>query len=240
MLIEDDTIIFLVDGDIVFGLTSEQQRMMCLSQTTGYAVYALSRVDDSRGQPRRIRDIAEHTGLPKAYLARIVSQLAHSGIIHAKRGYRGGIVLTQPAEEISLLRIVEAVEGKNWLGACLLGLDHCAGFAACPTQAMWKRLRDEITGVLRTTTLADVIRCARGTQPGSTRGPQRGSQRTGKRGRETLGSGPGRKIPGPSERQAWPIPSSAHGGQTTQARPSKAGEAGPNGPNAKPARAKSI
>jgi Rrf2 family protein len=235
MLIEDDTIIFRVDAGIVFGLTNVHQRMMGLSQTTGYAVYALSRVGDSRGEPRRIRDIAELTGLPRAYLARIVSQLAHSGIIHAKRGYRGGIVLTQPAEKISLLQVVEAVEGKQWLGVCLLGLDHCGGLGTCPTQAMWQRLREEITGVLRTTTLADVIRCARGTAPGSSRGPQRGSPCTGKRGR-----GPAGKLAGPSKRHAWAIPSSAPGSQTTPARLSKSGEAGSNGPHAKPGRARSI
>ena len=235
MLIEDDTIIFRVDAGIVFGLTNAHQRMMGLSQTTGYAVYALSRVGDSSGEPRRIRDIAELTGLPRAYLARIVSQLAHSGIVHAKRGYRGGIVLTQPAEKISLLQVVEAVEGKQWLGACLFGLDHCGGFGTCPTQAMWQRLREEITGVLRTTTLADVIRCARGSQPGSSRGPQRGNRCTGRRGPGSAG-----RIAVPSKRHAWPIPSSAPGSRTTQARPSRSGQAGSNGPHAKPARTKSI
>ncbi len=157
---------------------------MCLSQTTGYAIFALSCMNDSSGQPRRIRDVAGHTGLPQAYLARIVSQLAHHGIVHAKRGYRGGIVLAQPGEAISLLRIVEAVEGKQWLGACLLGLDRCRGLGTCPTQAAWKRLREEIARVLRTTTLADVIRCSRANQGGLTRGGQGASQRRGTRGQK--------------------------------------------------------
>jgi Rrf2 family protein len=174
MLIEDDTIIFVVDTKVAFGSTARHRRMMCLSQTTGYAVYALSRVGGLRGEPRRIRDIAEHAGLPKAYLARIVSQLAHHGIVHSKRGYRGGIVLALPAGEISLLQIVEAVEGKNWLGPCLLGLDQCGKGDACPTQAMWQRFRGEITRVLGTTTLADVIRCESETSLSSPRRPQSG------------------------------------------------------------------
>jgi len=206
---------------------------MCLSQTTGYAVYALSCMDDSIAQPRRIRDIAEHTGLPKAYLARIVSQLARSGIIRSKRGYRGGIVLTRPARELSLLQVVEAVEGKNWLGACLLGLDHCEGLGVCPTQTLWKRLRDEIPGVLQTTTLADVMRCAGGGQAGPPRRSGRRSQRTAKRRQE-------RKAFGPSEPEAGAIPACGPRAQTTHVRASRSGAAGRKGATGMPASAKST
>jgi DNA-binding IscR family transcriptional regulator len=60
-------------------------------------------------------------------------------------------------EDISLLDIVEAVEGKCWIGDCLLGLDNCADQKTCPTHALWQRVRGEITEALRNTTLAEVI-----------------------------------------------------------------------------------
>jgi Rrf2 family transcriptional regulator, iron-sulfur cluster assembly transcription factor len=128
--------------------------MMSLSQTTGYAVQALACLDDAESQPCFIRDVAQCTGLPRAYLAQIINRLAHSGIILAKRGYRGGIQLARPAAKISLLDVVEAVEGKEWIGPCLLGIERCGADFVCPTRKFWLSIRRQIQRKLRTTTLA--------------------------------------------------------------------------------------
>ena len=153
--------------------------MMCLSQTTGYAIHALSCIEDSSGQTRFIREIAVCSRIPRPYLAKIINQLAHQGIVSAKRGYRGGIVLGRPAREISLLQIVEAVEGERWIGDCLLGLVDCAARRACPTQRAWQRIRRDIREVLRRTTLADVIRSTRRDNSRSAESRRRPSQPRG-------------------------------------------------------------
>lgn len=153
--------------------------MMCLSQTTGYAIHALSCIEDSSGQARFIREIAASSRIPRPYLAKIINQLAHQGIVSAKRGYRGGIVLGRPAREISLLQIVEAVEGERWIGDCLLGLVDCAARRACPTQRAWQRIRRDIREVLHRTTLADVIRSSRRGNSRSVESRRRPSQPRG-------------------------------------------------------------
>lgn len=135
--------------------------MMCLSQTTGYAIRALGCLGEGSCPPHLIRSVAECTGVPKAYLAKVFNKLAASGLIVAKRGYRGGIRLARPADRITLLEIVKAVEGEHWIGPCLLGIDECAANELCPTVAVWKQVSDQIETVLRTTTLAVVIRSMR-------------------------------------------------------------------------------
>lgn len=70
--------------------------MLCLSQTTGYAVRALVCLDEQGGHANLIRDIAKCAGIPKPYLARIINDLAHEGLVTAKRGYRGGVALAPP------------------------------------------------------------------------------------------------------------------------------------------------
>lgn len=131
--------------------------MLCLSQTTGYAVHALVCLEEQGGHANLIRDIARCTGISKPYLARIINALAHHELVAAKRGYRGGIALARPAGEISLLQVVEAVEGPNWIGPCLLGLDDCAAPGVCPTHDVWQRVMGELKAVLGKTTLADVV-----------------------------------------------------------------------------------
>jgi Rrf2 family protein len=88
--------------------------MMHLSKTVGYAVHALSCLERAEGQPLFVQAIAERTGLKKPYLARIVNRLVHAGLITSKRGYRGGIVLARPTDQIALAEVVEAIEGSDW------------------------------------------------------------------------------------------------------------------------------
>jgi Rrf2 family protein len=133
------------------------KRMMCLTQTTGYAIRALGCLGEEGCHPHLIRDVAICSGVHKPYLAKIFNKLATSGLITSKRGYRGGITLTRPAREIALLEIVKAVEGERWIGPCLLGMSECASGITCPTSAQWKQISRQIETVLKTTTLADVI-----------------------------------------------------------------------------------
>lgn len=135
--------------------------MMNLSQTTGYAIQALGCLNEPGSGYCMITDLARCAHLPKPYLAKIVNALVRQGLVAAKRGYRGGVALARRPEEISLLQVVEAVEGKAWLGECLLGMADCDSWAMCPTHDFWQRMRREITEELRRTSLADVIACKR-------------------------------------------------------------------------------
>ena len=131
--------------------------MLSLSVTTGYAIKALMCLEGGDCLSRHISDVARCTGVPRAYLAKIISALSQQGLVETKRGYRGGVSLARSAEEISLLEIVEAVEGDQWLGDCLLRMDTCDVLTTCPTHHFWVRIRREITEELRKLTLASVI-----------------------------------------------------------------------------------
>lgn len=150
---------------------------MCLSQTTGYAIMALAYVESLERKPCHVRDVAAGTGIPQPYLARIISRLSHIGILAAKRGYRGGIAVNRSASDISLLEVVEAVEGKDWIGPCLLGTQKCATHFVCPTHDFWVEIQRQIADKLRTTTLADVIAAS-----GFSGGPKGGAARKDLRG----------------------------------------------------------
>lgn len=131
--------------------------MMCLSQTTGYAIQALACLVNIGHSPCLIREMAAKTGVPKPYLARVINRLSRQGIVSAKRGHQGGVSLTRPAHEISLLEIVEAMEGKHWIGPCLFGLHKCNMHPVCPVHDFWTEVRQKTEDLLRRTTLTDTI-----------------------------------------------------------------------------------
>ena len=164
---DDDNIIFFVDMHVIL---LDYDDMMCLSQTTGYAVRALVCLDEQGGRACLTRDIAKHAGIPKPYLARIVNDLTHKELLTAKRGYRGGIALARPAGEISLLQIVEAIpQGPEWIAPCLLGLNDCTAHALCPAHIVWQRISKQIKAMLGRTTVAEVM-ASPGRKPAHRRG----------------------------------------------------------------------
>ena len=132
--------------------------MLSLSKTTGYAIQALSCLESDACHSHNITDVAKCAGVPRSYLSKIINSLSQHGLVTTKRGYLGGISLARDPADTSLLEIVEAVEGKAWLGECLLGMDECEIKVNCVTHTFWSHIRREITEKLRTTSLASLIR----------------------------------------------------------------------------------
>ena len=85
---------------------------MKLSRSTGYAVLAVGYIAQRQGQGIVLsQDIAEAYDIPLEYLLKILQQLVRADILHSKRGPRGGFSLGKSTNKISLLDILEAVDG---------------------------------------------------------------------------------------------------------------------------------
>ncbi len=85
---------------------------MRLGRAAAYAVFATTHLaENGDGTPIQGRDIAECCGIPSGHLLKILQQLVRAQVLSSERGPAGGFVLRKPASEISLLEIVEAIEG---------------------------------------------------------------------------------------------------------------------------------
>ena len=84
--------------------------MTTFSHTTGYAIEALACLARNGAESMLVREIAELTDMPLPYLSKIFRRLADGGIVESKRGYKGGVKLSRPPGEISLLQIDAALE----------------------------------------------------------------------------------------------------------------------------------
>lgn len=130
--------------------------MRALSQTTGYAIRALSYMGEKTAQWVQVKDIALATGVPKPYLAKILHALGQSGLIRTKRGYRGGVALSRPAAHVTVLDVVHAVEHLDQKPRCLVGMAACSDDRACPVHDFWEHQRRELEAKLARITLAQV------------------------------------------------------------------------------------
>jgi Rrf2 family transcriptional regulator, cysteine metabolism repressor len=118
-----------------------------------------------------LAEIAEHDGMPLAYLEHLVARLRKAGLLDSRRGSRGGYMLARPAAQITMAEVVEALEGSiapiecisqgpDGAIVCSRESEHAgsgrAGSNICPTKLLWTRVRLSIVRTLEDTTLADL------------------------------------------------------------------------------------
>jgi Rrf2 family protein len=76
--------------------------------------------------------VAEIQGISPTFLGKIVQSLARAGILSTRRGVGGGVSLAQPLESITVLRVIEAVEGPLCLNDCVADPPQCPQIDTCP------------------------------------------------------------------------------------------------------------
>jgi Rrf2 family protein len=81
--------------------------------------------------------IAKEKSIPPSFLAKIVSQLSVAGLLQTSRGAHGGVSLAKPPESISLLDVVEAIDGPILLNDCIGDASTCVYDDSCPLKPVW-------------------------------------------------------------------------------------------------------
>lgn len=134
---------------------------MQITRQADYAVRAvlyLARLRPGKRAPTA--EIARAQRIPSTFLAKIVSQLSVAGLVQASRGARGGVALARPADEISLLEIVEAIDGPVALNECTLNVEACPLSPDCPIRLVWCDARSELVGRLSQTRIGQLVQPA--------------------------------------------------------------------------------
>ncbi len=86
---------------------------------------------DAKGMPVPVQSISEQSHLSLRFLQGIVSRLSKAKLLRTVPGVKGGIMLAREPERITLLAIIEAVEGKINLMGCLDHPEECGEFKQC-------------------------------------------------------------------------------------------------------------
>jgi Rrf2 family protein len=139
---------------------------MMFSTKAEYGVRVMVELARRAGEdPIPLAEIAEHDGLPLAYLEHLVARLRKAGLVDSRRGSRGGYLLARSPTEITMAEVVEALEGSIAPIECISqasdGTIVCSRESdpahVCPTKLLWTRVRVAIVRTLQETTLADLV-----------------------------------------------------------------------------------
>lgn len=101
--------------------------------------------------------VAEEQHIPPSFLAKIISQLSIAGLLHTSRGARGGVTLAREPKEITLLEVIEAIDGPIQLNECVGEDGACAFDSDCPLKPVWCEAQDELVTRLKGTNFAQLM-----------------------------------------------------------------------------------
>ncbi len=130
---------------------------MKLSMTGEYAIRAVLHLSSkSSGELVHISDISKIQDIPETLLRKIIGQLVKLGFIHSSRGTGGGIRLARSPKDITLLDVIEGIEGKIFLNRCLIGQEFCHRTPYCAVHRVWCEVQSSLVGILGSKTMADL------------------------------------------------------------------------------------
>jgi Rrf2 family iron-sulfur cluster assembly transcriptional regulator len=100
--------------------------------------------------------ISEAEAIPLPFLTKVISRLATAGLVTTSRGMGGGVSLARPPDEITLLQVVEAVDGPIVLNHCLLRSGTCEREPFCAAHDVWAEVQTHFVQELNAVTMREL------------------------------------------------------------------------------------
>ena len=130
---------------------------MRLSQKADYAIRMM--VDlacMSNNQRTTVGEITQRQDVAEPFMAKITSQAAVAGLVVTHRGTGGGLALAQPADSITMLQIIEAIDGPMTFNRCTFEPSRCPRLNKCAMNPIWEKAQQQLKALLSNTLLSEI------------------------------------------------------------------------------------
>ncbi|HKT18740.1 MAG TPA: SUF system Fe-S cluster assembly regulator [Stellaceae bacterium] len=130
--------------------------MVILSKLADYGVIVATHLAANPERQMTAAVLAKETSLPRATVAKVLKALAHADIVAGARGAAGGYRLARDGAEISLSRVVAAIDGMMGVTQCTVHGPDCKRVHFCATRPHWRRINEAVSTALSAVTLAEM------------------------------------------------------------------------------------
>ena len=139
-------------------LRLQETDLLRLNRMTDYAIVVLGALAHRRGEVLATAQLASLTGLAQPTVAKVAKHLQAGNLLTTRRGASGGYTLLGRPEDISLVTVIEVVEGPIAVNGCVDGAqDPCSVANCCFMSNQWNKVNSAIRSTLEDITLADLI-----------------------------------------------------------------------------------
>jgi Rrf2 family protein len=132
---------------------------MQITRATDYAVRIMIHLATLPEESRvAAPELARAIQAPESFVSKVLQQLAQRGVVTSQRGAGGGFQLAVGPEEVSLLDVVEMVEGPLQINLCLPGEAGCDRSSWCGAHPIWNEAQAALKSVLASASIAQLAR----------------------------------------------------------------------------------
>jgi Rrf2 family protein len=127
-----------------------------ISPTAEYALRAVVAIAHAEGETAPTQRIAKITKVPAGYLPKVLQMLGRAGLVESRRGLGGGFRLAKPAQELTVLEVVNAVDPVKRIEKCPLDIES-HGLNLCPLHQRLDEAMAQVERSFATTMIADLL-----------------------------------------------------------------------------------
>lgn len=128
-----------------------------IRRDTDYAIRALVHLATKEKEVVPVAEVAAAEDVPVEFLRKLLQRCARAGLVKPHRGPRGGFSLAKLPREITVLEVLEVLQGPVAVNRCLLGKeDACPRSPTCPLRRRWLEIGREVADFMREVTLEDL------------------------------------------------------------------------------------
>jgi Rrf2 family transcriptional regulator, iron-sulfur cluster assembly transcription factor len=130
-----------------------------LSRTTEYALRAIVYIalHNEGGHKVGIKEVAKELDLPQPFTAKILQDLVRKDVIASVKGPGGGFYLHKSASEVTVLEVIQNIDGLEAFRKCGMGMKQCSETHPCPLHNDIKAYRDHLLKVFRSKTIQSLV-----------------------------------------------------------------------------------
>ena len=134
------------------------KKVFLIKSDTDYAMRMLVNLAlRKESMPVTAAVLVERQNIPVDFAYKILQKLCRANILKSIKGVNGGFLLVKEPQEIRLLDVVEAVQGRIVIRPCLLDDSNCVSAKPCPVSFKLNRLQETLDNEMRGITLSDII-----------------------------------------------------------------------------------
>jgi Rrf2 family protein len=122
---------------------------MFITRRADYAIRCVLFLTKNSEDVVTINEISQAMNVPKAFLAKILQQLAGCGIVNSSRGLTGGFRLARAPEDITMLEVIETIQGVSASSQCAVDKKSCNLSDKCSVHPIWIKIREMVENELK-------------------------------------------------------------------------------------------
>jgi len=122
---------------------------MFITKRADYAIRSVSYLARNGKNLVTINEISESMQVPRTFLAKILQQLAGNGIVSSERGLKGGFRLAKDPADITLLEVIETIQGVSASSQCAIDTNSCKLSGKCGVHPVWIKIRKMVENELK-------------------------------------------------------------------------------------------